>query len=102
MAIEAGVRESTQSWREVLLHLKARGMNAPELAIGDGAMGFWVAVEEIYPITSQQRCWIHKTNNVLNALPKSGQPKAKQGFQEIWWAETKPAATRALDPFLSI
>ncbi len=100
LAIEDGVRESTQSWREVLLHLKARGMNAPELAIGDGAMGFWAAVEEIYPTTRQQRCWVHKTNNVLNALPKSGQPKAKQALQEIWRAETKTAATRAFDRFL--
>jgi len=100
LAIEDGVRESTQSWREVLLHLKARGMNAPELAIGDGAMGFWAAVEEIYPTTRQQRCWVHKTNNVLNALPKSGQPKAKQALQEIWRAETKTAATRAFDCFL--
>ncbi len=100
LAIEDGVRESTQSWREVLLNLKARGMNAPELAIGDGAMGFWAAVEEIYPTTRQQRCWVHKTNNVLNALPKGGQPKAKQALQEIWRAETKPAATRAFDLFL--
>jgi len=100
LAIEDGVRESTQSWREVLLNLKARGMNAPELAIGDGAMGFWAAVEEIYPSTRQQRCWVHKTNNVLNALPKSGQPKAKQALQEIWRAETKAAAARAFDLFL--
>ena len=100
MAIEDGVRESTQSWREVLLHLKARGMHAPELAIGDGAMGFWAAVEEIYLTTRQQRCWVHKTINVLNALPKSGQPKAKQALQEIWRAETKTAATRAFDRFL--
>ncbi len=101
LAIEDGVRESTQSWREVLLHLKARGMNAPALAVGDGAMGFWAAVEEIYPTTRQQRCWIHKTNNVLNALPKSGQPKAKQALQEIWQAETKAAANRAFDLFLT-
>ena len=100
MAIEDGVRESTQSWREVLLHLKARGMHAPELAIGDGAMGFWAAVEEIYPTTRQQRCWVHKTINVLNVLPKSGQPKAKQALQEIWRAETKTATTRAFDCFL--
>ncbi len=100
LAIEDGVRESTQSWREVLLHLKARGMNAPELAIGDGAMGFWAAVEEIYPTTRQQRCWVHKTHTVLTALPKSGQPKAKQALQEIWRAETKTAATRAFDCFL--
>ena len=71
LAIEDGVRESTQSWREVLLKLKSRGMNIPELAIGDGAMGFWAALEEIYPETCQQRCWMHKTMNVLNCLPKS-------------------------------
>ena len=101
LAIEDGVRESTQSWRELLLNLQARGMNAPAVAIGDGAMGFWAAVEEIYPTTRQQRCWVHKTNNVLNALPKSGQPKAKQALQEIWRAETKAAAVRAFDVFLT-
>ena len=78
LAIEDGVRESTQSWREVLLKLKSRGMNIPKLAIGDGAMGFWAALEEIYPETHQQRCWMHKTMNVLNCLPKSVQAKAKQ------------------------
>ena len=78
LAIEDGVRESTQSWREVLLKLKARGMNTPELAIGDGAMGFWVALEEIYPQSRQQRCWMYKSMNVLNCLPKSAQAKAKQ------------------------
>ena len=77
LAIEDGVRESTQSWREVLLKLKARGMNTPELAIGDGAMGFWVALEEIYPQSRQQRCWMYKSMNVLNCLPKSAQAKAK-------------------------
>ncbi len=70
LAIEDGVRESTQSWREVLLKLKARSMNAPKLGIGDGAMGFWAALEEIYPDTRQQRCWMHKTGNVLNCVPK--------------------------------
>ena len=67
LAIEDGVRESTQSWREVLLKLKARGMNTPELAIGDGAMGFWVALEEIYPQSRQQRCWIHKSRTCSTA-----------------------------------
>lgn len=100
LAIEDGVRESTQSWREMLLQLKARGMNAPALAIGDGAMGFWGALEEIYPSTQPQRCWVHKTRNVLNALPKSVQPKAKQALHEIWQAETQAAANRALDIFL--
>ncbi len=101
VAIEDGVRESTQSWREVLLQLKARGMKAPRVAIGDGALGFWGALEEIYPTTQQQRCWVHKTRNVLNALPKSVQPKAKQALHEIWQAETKADAIRAFDVFLT-
>ena len=100
LAIEDGVRESTQSWREVLLKLKSRGMNAPELAIGDGAMGFWAALEEVYPETRQQRCWMHKTMNVLNCLPKSAQPKAKQALHNIWQAETKADAEKAFDLFI--
>ena len=101
LAIEDGVRESTQSWREVLLKLKSRGMNVPELAIGDGAMGFWAALEEVYPETRQQRCWMHKTMNVLNCLPKSVQPKAKQALYEIWQAETRADAEKAFDLFLN-
>ncbi|GJL56740.1 MAG: IS256 family transposase [Nitrospirales bacterium] len=101
LAIEDGGRESTQSWREVLLHLKARGLKAPTVAVGDGALGFWSALEEIYPTTRQQRCWVHKTRNVLNALPKSVQPKAKQALHEIWQAETKAAAGRAFEGFLT-
>ena len=89
LAIEDGVRESTQSWREVLLKLKSRGMNVPQLAIGDGAMGFWAAMDEVYPQTRHQRCWVHKTANILNSLPKSSQPKAKEAIHEIWQAETK-------------
>ena len=100
LAIEDGLRESTQSWREVLLNLKARGLNAPEVAIGDGAMGFWAALEEIYPSTRQQRCWVHKTRNVLNAFPQSVQPKAKQALQDIWRADTKAAAEHAFDVFV--
>lgn len=100
LAIEDGVRESTQSWREVLLKLKARGMNIPELAIGDGAMGFWTALEEVYPQTRQQRCWMHKTMNVLNCLPKSAQPKAKQALHEIWQAQTRDDAEKAFDLFI--
>ena len=105
LAIEDGVRESTQSWREVLLKLKSRGMNVPKLAIGDGAMGFWAALEEIYPETRQQRCWMHKTLNVLNCLPKSAQAKAKQAkakqaLHAIWQAETKADAEKAFDLFL--
>jgi transposase-like protein len=100
LAIEDGVRESTQSWREVLLKLNARGMNVPELAIGDGAMGFWAALEEVYSETRQQRCWMHKTMNVLNGLPKSVQAKAKQALHSIWQAETKEDAEKAFDLFL--
>jgi putative transposase len=100
LAIEDGIRESTQSWREVLLGLKSRGMNTPKLAIGDGAMGFWAALEEVYGNTRQQRCWMHKTMNVLNCLPKSSQPKAKQALHDIWQAETKKTAGKAFDLFL--
>jgi transposase-like protein len=100
LAIEDGMRESTQSWREVLLKLKSRGMNGPELAIGDGAMGFWAALEEVYPDTRQQRCWMHKTMNVLNCLPKSARPKAKQALHNIWQAETKADAEKAFDLFI--
>ena len=100
LAISDGIRESTQSWREVLLDLKARGMNAPKLAIGDGAMGFWAALDETYPDTRHQRCWVHKTANVLNYLPKSVQPKVKSALQDIWKAETKVAAESAFDLFI--
>lgn len=101
LAIEDGYRESTQSWREVLLKLKARGLNMPELAIGDGALGFWAAVDEIYPGTRHQRCWVHKTANVLNKLPKSAQPKAKEALHEIWMAETRENAEAAFDMFVN-
>ncbi|HJN25954.1 MAG TPA: IS256 family transposase, partial [Rhodospirillales bacterium] len=102
LAIEDGIRESTQSWREVLLKLKARGMNGPELAIGDGAMGFWSALEEVYPETRQQRCWMHKTMNVLNCLPKSAQAKAKGSLHDIWQAETKANAEKAFNLFIKM
>jgi len=101
LAIEDGTRESTQSWREVLLELKSRGMNTPELAIGDGALGFWAALEETYPDTRQQRCWMHKTANVLNCLPKSGQAKAKQRLHDIWQAENRAEAEKAFELFIT-
>ena len=100
LAIEDGVRESTQSWREVLLGLKARGLAAPKLATGDGAMGFWAALEEVFPTTCQQRCWVHKTGNVLNYLPKRTQPKAKKMLHDIWQAETRADAHEAFDLFI--
>src|SRR6266702_3466868 len=96
-----GVRESTQSWRELLLVLKRRGLTmAPELAVADGALGFWQAVEEVWPKTRGQRCWVHKTANVLNKLPKSQHSKAKRALQEIWMAETKKDALTAFDAFV--
>jgi putative transposase len=96
-----GVRESAQSWRELLLDLKRRGLAmGPELAIADGALGFWQALEEVWPKTRAQRCWVHKTANVLNKLPKSQQPKAKRALQEIWMAETKKDALAAFDAFV--
>jgi len=95
-----GVRESAQSWKELLLDLKRRGLAmGPELAVADGALGFWQAVEEVWPKTCGQRCWVHKTANVLNKLPKSQQPKAKRAIQEIWMAETKKDALAAFDAF---
>ena len=100
LAIEDGVRESTQSWREVLLKLKSRGMNAPKLAVGDGAMGFWAALDEIYPAALQQRCWMHKTMNVLNCLQKTAHVNAKQALHSIWQAETKENAEKAFDLFI--
>ena len=103
LAIEDGVRESKQSWREVLLALKGRGLTIPpRLAVGDGALGFWAAVREIYPETRPQRCWVHKTANVLNYLPKSLQPKAKAALHEIWMAETKADATTAFNQFVAV
>jgi transposase-like protein len=101
LAIADGYRESSQSWREVLLDLKRRGLTTgPELATGDGALGFWKALREVYGQTREQRCWVHKTANVLNKLPKGLQPRAKQHLQEIWMAETRTAAEKAYDFFL--
>jgi putative transposase len=96
-----GARESAQDWRDLLLDLKRRGLDVrPELAIADGALGFWKAAGEIWPATREQRCWVHKTANVLAKLPKSQQPKAKRALQEIWMAETKTDAEAAFDAFI--
>jgi len=101
LAIEDGVRESTESWRGVLRDLKARGLKIPpKLAVGDGALGFWVALEELFPETRDQRCWVHKTANVLNYLPKSVQAKAKSMLHEIWMAESRADAETAFDRFI--
>jgi transposase-like protein len=96
-----GYRESEQSWSELLLDLKQRGLStAPKLAAGDGALGFWAALRKVFPETQEQRCWVHKTANVLNNLPKSVQPKAKGDLHEIWQAETRENARKAFDHFL--
>ncbi|ALU43208.1 IS256 family transposase [Pseudoalteromonas rubra] len=100
LAISDGVRESEQSWTEVLNQLNAQGLAAaPKLAIGDGALGFWNAVTKVWPTTRHQRCWVHKTANILNKVPKSMQPKIKSGLQDIWMAESKESALKAYDLF---
>ena len=97
LGFQVGVRESTQSWRELLVDLKARGLAiAPELAIGDGALGFWKALEEVFPTTRHQRCWVHKTSNILNKLPKSVQPAAKHDLREVWQAPDRATAEAAV------
>ena len=96
-----GIRESAQSWKELLLDLKRRGLTiGPQLAVADGALGFWKAIDQVWPKTLAQRCWVHKTANVLNKLPKSLQAKAKRALQEIWMAETRQAAEAAFDGFI--
>jgi transposase-like protein len=103
VALEDGFRESELSWRAVLSDLKRRGMEeGAELAIGDGALGFWKALEKIYPETRWQRCWVHKTANVLNKLPKSLQPKAKKLLHEIWMAPGREEADKSFDHFIEI
>jgi transposase-like protein len=102
IGFQTGYRESTQSWRELLADLKSRGLSVPpELAIGDGALGFWKALEEEFGATRQQRCWVHKIMNVLNKLPKSVQPKAKTDLAEIWNAESRADAEKAFNRFLA-
>lgn len=101
VAVQDGYRESEQSWKELLLDLKARGLEqGPELAIGDGALGFWKAIRQVYGETREQRCWVHKTANVLNDLPKGKQPKAKSMLHDVWMAETKAEAVKAFELFV--
>ncbi|MGQ0616625.1 MAG: IS256 family transposase, partial [Acidimicrobiia bacterium] len=99
VAIADGYRESTESWADLLRDLRRRGMRAPMLAVGDGALGFWGALREVFPATRGQRCWVHKVANVLNALPKSAQPTAKKMLAEIRDAEDREHAVRAVDAF---
>jgi transposase-like protein len=100
LGLTAGYRESELSWKPLLLQLKDQGLaDDPELAIGDGALGFWKALPQVFPSTKQQRCWVHKTANVLNKLPKRQQPEAKRAMWEIYRAESKAEAAKALDRF---
>lgn len=101
VAVWDGVRESEQSWLEVLLDLKRRGLErGPKLAIGDGALGFWAALPKVYPECRCQRCWVHKTANVLNQLPEKAQPSAKTMLHQIWMASTRQDAEDAFEAFL--
>ena len=101
VGFQVGTRESAQSWRELLIDLKARGLAVPpELAVGDGALGFWKAIEEVFPSTRHQRCWLHKVVNVLNAMPKSMAPQVKSGLNEISRAPDRATATAAFDTFV--
>jgi putative transposase len=101
IALDDGHRESTESWADLLRSAKRRGMAAPVLAVGDGALGFWAAVREVFPETREQRCWFHKIANVLNALPKSAQPGAKKALAEIWQAEDREHAEAAAKTFVA-
>jgi len=103
LALDSGFRESELSWTELLLDLKHRGLKAtPGLATGDGALGFWKALAKVYGNTRWQRCWVHKTANVLNKLPKSIQPKVKEKLHQIWMAPDKAEARKHFDDFISI
>jgi transposase-like protein len=102
IAIVDGQRESEQSWKGLLLEVKARGLVIdPKLATGDGALGFWKALAQVYPNTREQRCWVHKTANVLDKLPKRLQPEAKEKLHAIWMAETREDAGKAFDLFIA-
>jgi transposase-like protein len=102
IAVEDGYRESTESWAVLLRDLKRRGMRAPVLAVGDGALGFWAAARDVWPETRQQRDWCHKIANVLDKLPKGLQPKAKRALREIMYAETRAEADELIDRFATV
>jgi transposase-like protein len=102
IAVVDGFRESEQSWKALLLDVKSRGLVVdPKLATGDGALGFWKAIAQVYPKTREQRCWVHKTANVLDKLPKRLQPEAKAKLHQIWMAATKADADQAFDLFVA-
>lgn len=101
VGFQVGVRESAQSWRELLVEVKRRGLAiAPEIAVGDGALGFWKALDEVWPSTRHQRCWVHKIANVLNKVPKAVQPAIKADMREIYSAPERAAAEKAIAVFV--
>ena len=103
VAVHDGYRESKTSWQEILLELKNRGLRSlPSLAIGDGALGFWAALREEFPETREQRCWVHKTANILDKMPKGVQSKAKSRIHDMYMAETKEDALKAFDEFIQL
>lgn len=102
IAVEGGYRESSESWACLLRDLRSRGMTDPKLAIGDGSLGFWAAKKDVMPGTKEQRCWVHKTANVLDKLPKSVQKQAKPMIHEIYMSPTKEEANKAFDRFIEI
>ena len=102
LAIEDGFRESTESWKALLLSLRDRGVKPARLAVGDGALGFWAALSDVYPQTDEQRCWVHKTVNVLDKLPKRLQGPAKSALHDIWQADGRAAADKAFDRFIAV
>ena len=99
LAVDDGYRESTENWASLLRGLKRRGMKAPVVAVGDGALGFWAAVREVWPETLEQRCWVHRLANILDKLPKRLQPKAKQALHEIMYAPSREQAEKGIDGF---
>ena len=100
VGFQVGVRESAQSWRELLVEVKRRGLkSAPEIAVGDGALGFWKALDEVFPGTKHQRCWVHKTANMLNKVALSVQPSMKKDLREVWLSPNRAAAETAIDVF---
>jgi transposase-like protein len=103
LAVQDGYRESKLAWQEILRNLKARGLNKlPFLAVGDGALGFRAAAEEEFPTTRRQRCWVHKTANILDKMPRSVQPHARTRIHDMYMADTKANALKAYDEFLAL
>ena len=102
VAVTDGYRESKAGWREMLLDLKIRGLKmSPQLSIRDGSLGFWAALDEVYPETRRQRCWVHKTANILDKMPRAVQSKAKSMIQDMYMAPTKEDALAAYDHFVN-